>query len=85
MRNEVTNVEAVCSELQEMMNAQSLRYDVVVVNDGSNDGTAPRTGEIRSNGFTLHGRGARAWLWPGLGARCWFSYGARLSDCGHGR
>jgi glycosyltransferase involved in cell wall biosynthesis len=40
MRNEVTNVEAVCSELQEVMNEQSLRYDVVVVNDGSNDGTA---------------------------------------------
>jgi glycosyltransferase involved in cell wall biosynthesis len=40
MRNEETNVEAVCSELQAVMDNQSLRYDVVVVNDGSNDGTS---------------------------------------------
>jgi glycosyltransferase involved in cell wall biosynthesis len=40
MRNEEANVEAVCSELQAVMNAQPLSYDVVVVNDGSNDGTA---------------------------------------------
>jgi glycosyltransferase involved in cell wall biosynthesis len=40
MRNEETNVEAVCSELQAVLDAQSCRYEVVVVNDGSGDGTA---------------------------------------------
>jgi glycosyltransferase involved in cell wall biosynthesis len=40
MRNEETNVAAVCAELQAFMDAQPLRYEVIVVNDGSSDGTA---------------------------------------------
>ena len=40
MRNERTNVAAVCSELQAVMDAQRLRYEVIIVNDGSDDGTS---------------------------------------------
>jgi glycosyltransferase involved in cell wall biosynthesis len=40
MRNEETNVAPVCAELQELMDKQPLRYEVIIVNDGSRDGTA---------------------------------------------
>lgn len=40
MRDEETNVATVCAELQAMIDAQSLRYEVIIVNDGSTDGTA---------------------------------------------
>lgn len=40
MRNEETNVSDVCSELQAVIDAQPLRYEIIVVNDGSTDGTA---------------------------------------------
>ena len=39
MRNEEANVAAVCTELQEVMDNEPLRYEVIIVNDGSNDGT----------------------------------------------
>src|SRR5262245_34800612 len=40
MRNEETNVADVCSELQQVIDKQPLRYEVIIVNDGSSDGTA---------------------------------------------
>jgi glycosyltransferase involved in cell wall biosynthesis len=40
MRNEETNVAPLCAELQEVIDQQPLRYEVIVVNDGSSDGTA---------------------------------------------
>src|SRR5688500_3726654 len=39
MRNEQSNVAAVCSELKAVIDTQPLRYEVIVVNDGSGDGT----------------------------------------------
>ena len=43
MRNEVTNVAAVCSELQQVIDVQTLRYEVIIVNDGTADATAALT------------------------------------------
>lgn len=40
VRNEEGNVAAVCSELREVVDQQPLQYEVIVVNDGSTDGTA---------------------------------------------
>ena len=40
MRNEEANVASVCAELQEVMDKELLRYEVIIVNDGSTDGTA---------------------------------------------
>ena len=40
MRNEEANVASVCAELQEVMDKELLRYEAIIVNDGSTDGTA---------------------------------------------
>jgi len=40
MRNEEENVEALCKELKEVMDRQAAAYEVVIVNDGSEDSTA---------------------------------------------
>jgi glycosyltransferase involved in cell wall biosynthesis len=40
MRNEEENVASVCGELQEMIGQQPLDYEIIIVNDGSSDGTA---------------------------------------------
>jgi glycosyltransferase involved in cell wall biosynthesis len=40
MRNEEANVAPVCAELRELMDRESLRYEVIIVNDGSIDQTA---------------------------------------------
>jgi glycosyltransferase involved in cell wall biosynthesis len=40
MRNEEPNVSAVCTELRDVLDRQPLSYEVIVVNDGSSDGTA---------------------------------------------
>jgi glycosyltransferase involved in cell wall biosynthesis len=40
MRNEEANVAPLCTELQEVMDNELLRYEVIIVNDGSDDGTA---------------------------------------------
>ena len=40
MRDEETNVAALCSELEDVLAKEPLRYEVVIVNDGSSDGTA---------------------------------------------
>ena len=40
MKNEEANVAALCRELREVMDASDRRYEVIIVNDGSNDGTA---------------------------------------------
>lgn len=40
MRNEETNVGFVCSELQAVIDREPFRYEVIIVNDGSDDGTA---------------------------------------------
>lgn len=39
MRNEEGNVAPLCAELQEVMDKELLRYEVIIVNDGSDDGT----------------------------------------------
>jgi glycosyltransferase involved in cell wall biosynthesis len=39
MRNEEGNVAAVCAELQEVMDNECQRYEVIIINDGSDDGT----------------------------------------------
>lgn len=39
MRNEEENVDSVCSELVEFMNSQTRVFEVVIVNDGSEDST----------------------------------------------
>jgi glycosyltransferase involved in cell wall biosynthesis len=40
MRNEEANVAPLCAELREVMDKEPLCYEVIVVNDGSTDGTA---------------------------------------------
>ena len=40
MRNEEANVAPLCAELQEVMDKELLRYEVIIINDGSTDGTA---------------------------------------------
>src|SRR5919106_4597369 len=40
MRNEEANVARVCAELQEVMDKEVLRYEVIIIYDGSSDGTA---------------------------------------------
>ena len=40
MRDEEANVAPVCAELQAVMDNERLRYEVIVINDGSEDGTA---------------------------------------------
>ncbi len=40
MRNEEDNVEALCTELKSVMDSQNAKYEVIIVNDGSNDRTA---------------------------------------------
>jgi glycosyltransferase involved in cell wall biosynthesis len=49
MRNEEMNVSAVCAELQELIDNQPLRYEIVVVNDGSSDGTAHELERVAGN------------------------------------
>lgn len=49
MRNEETNVSAVCSELQAVIDRQPLRYEVLIVNDGSDDGTARELAKVIEN------------------------------------
>jgi glycosyltransferase involved in cell wall biosynthesis len=40
MRNEEANVAPLCAELQEVMDKEPQRYEVIIINDGSTDGTA---------------------------------------------
>lgn len=40
MRDEEANVAPVCAELREVMDREALRYEVIIINDGSTDGTA---------------------------------------------
>ena len=40
MRNEEANVASLCAELQEVTDKELLRYEMIIVNDGSTDGTA---------------------------------------------
>jgi glycosyltransferase involved in cell wall biosynthesis len=40
VRNEEANVAPLCAELQEVMNKGAMRYEVIIIDDGSNDGTA---------------------------------------------
>ena len=40
MRNEEANVAPVCGELREVMDREALRYEVIIINDGSSDQTA---------------------------------------------
>jgi glycosyltransferase involved in cell wall biosynthesis len=39
MRDEAANVATVCAELREVIDGEPLRYEVIVVNDGSTDAT----------------------------------------------
>jgi glycosyltransferase involved in cell wall biosynthesis len=49
MRNEEANVAALCAELREVMDKEALRYEVIIVNDGSQDGTARELQEATQN------------------------------------
>lgn len=40
VQNEEENVAPLCAELRELMNGNGLRYEVIIINDGSMDGTA---------------------------------------------
>jgi glycosyltransferase involved in cell wall biosynthesis len=40
MRNEAPNVAVVCAEVASVLDAEPLRYEVIVVDDGSTDGTS---------------------------------------------
>jgi glycosyltransferase involved in cell wall biosynthesis len=39
MRNEEANVASLCAELHEVMDKELLRYEVIIINDGSTDAT----------------------------------------------
>jgi glycosyltransferase involved in cell wall biosynthesis len=49
MRNEEANVAAVCAELRSVIDAQPLRYEVIVVDDGSTDATARELQALRED------------------------------------
>jgi glycosyltransferase involved in cell wall biosynthesis len=40
MRNEEANVAPLCTELKEVMDKELMSYEVIIINDGSTDGTA---------------------------------------------
>jgi glycosyltransferase involved in cell wall biosynthesis len=46
MRDEETNVAPLCSELEKVLDKEPLRYEVVIVNDGSRDGTDRQLEEV---------------------------------------
>ena len=49
MRNEEANVASLCAELQEVMDKKLLRYEVIIVNDCSTDGTAAALEMVTQN------------------------------------
>jgi glycosyltransferase involved in cell wall biosynthesis len=49
MRNEEANVAELCAELREVMDREPLRYEVIIVNDGSRDNTAQELEKATQN------------------------------------
>jgi len=49
MLNEEANVASLCAELQEVMDKKLLRYEVIIVNDCSTDGTAAALEMVTQN------------------------------------